>query len=184
MRLFVPLILIIAAIGLFVMWTNPTYQSTKALQATAAAYDDALNKSQELRQVRDQLLSKRNTFSADDVKKLQDLLPDNVDNIRLVIDINNIAAHHNLTLQNVQLGTVSRSRTAQNALAVGASGDAVGSVDIGFSVTTSYDNMLAFLTDLEHSLRLIDVERLSFSTSDSSSDLSSYSFSIRTYWLH
>ena len=180
-RLLVPLILLAAAIGLFVVYTNPTYQGSKALSAQVASYDDALTKSQELRSVRDQLLSKRNTFSSDDVQKLSDILPDNVDNIRLIIDINNIAARHNLTLSDVQLGTVSGSRTADNALAGGASGDSVGSVDIGFSVTTSYENMLAFLTDLEHSLRLVDVEKLTFTAGGKDQD--SYGFSIRTYWL-
>jgi Tfp pilus assembly protein PilO len=181
-RLIIPIILIAAALGLFVLWVNPTYQAAQGLAAQVASYDDALNKSQELKSVRDQLLSRRNTFSQDDVNKLQEILPDNVDNIRLIIDINKIASLHNLTLQNVQLGSVSNSNNTQNALAAGASGSPIGSVDIGFSVTTNYDTMLAFLQDLEHSLRLIDVEKLSFTAAGADND--SYNFSIRTYWLH
>lgn len=184
MRLLTPIILAVAAVGLFVVYTNPVYQGTKALQTKLSAYNDALNKSQELRAVRDQLLSKRNTFAASDVQKLQDMLPDNVDNIRLIIDINNIASHHNLSLQNVSLGTLAPGRSSQNALAVGSSGDPVGSVEIGFSVTTDYDTMLAFLQDLEHSLRLIDIEKLSFTASPAAAGSESFSFSIRTYWLH
>lgn len=181
-RLFLPIILVAAAIGLFVLWTNPTYQASKDLQTQVSAYDDALNKSAELRGVRDQLLSKRNTFSPDDVQKLKNILPDNVDNIRLVIDINSIAQRHNLSLKNVQLGSVSGTRSTPNPLSSGATGDAVGSVDIGFSVTASYDVMLAFLQDLEHSLRLIDVQKLSFSAN--ATDNNDYAFTIRTYWLH
>ena len=52
-----PIVLVIAAIGLFVVYTNPTYQATKALQSQASAYDDALTKSQQLRSIRDQLLN-------------------------------------------------------------------------------------------------------------------------------
>ena len=166
------------------MYTNPTYQASKALQTEASAYDDALTKSQELRSVRDQLLSKRNTFSATDVQKLQEALPDNVDNIRFIIDINNIASRHNISLTNVQLGTISGSGTADaaTAAAISSSGSLVGSVDIGFSINASYDNMLAFLQDLEHSLRLIDVQKLSFAASQSGT--TDYAFTIRTYWLH
>jgi hypothetical protein len=187
MRLFVPTILVIAAIGLFVLYTNPTYQATKTLQTQASAYDDALTKSQELRSVRDQLLSKRNTFSASDVQKLQEVLPDNVDNIRFIIDIDNIAARHNISLSNVQLGTISgpgsaNAANAAPAVADSSSGDLIGSVDIGFSINASYNNMIAFLQDLEHSLRLIDVEKLSFTTT--SSGTTDYAFTIRTYWLH
>lgn len=182
MRLIIPIVLVAAAIGLFVLYTNPTYQASKDLQTQAASYDDALNKSQELRTIRDQLLSKRNTFSVDDVQKLTEVLPDNVDNIRLIIDVNNIAARHSLSLSGVQLGSVSNSRAAPSAGSAGASGDAVGSVDVGFSVTASYNDMQAFLQDLEHSLRIIDVEKLNFSVSGTG-DSNSYSFTIRTYWL-
>jgi hypothetical protein len=181
-RLLLPIILIGAAFGLFVLYTNPTYQASKAVAAQVASYDDALTKSTELKASRDKLISKRNTFSPENVDKLSKILPDNVDNIRFTIDINGIAARHNLSLKNVQLGTVSDSKTQRNALSGGASGDAVGSVTIGFSVTSSYDNMLAFLADLEHSLRIIDIQSIVFTANNG--DSADYTFNIRTYWLH
>lgn len=182
MRLFIPIILILAAVGLFVVYTNPTYQNSQALSAQVASYNDALDKSQELRTVRDQLLAKRNTFSTDDVQKLSEILPDNVDNIRLIIDINNIASRHGLSLTDVQLGNIGGA-VAQSSVASGGSGSPVGSVDIGFSVSTDYNTMLAFLEDVEHSLRLIDVEKLTFTAPTSASGDTTYVFSIRTYWL-
>lgn len=181
-RWIIPIGLVAAAVGLFVLYTNPTYQSIKQLSAQAQAYDDALTKAQQLRATRDQLLSKRNAFSPDDIQKLGRVLPDNVDNIRLIIDINNIAAHHNLSLVNVKLGDVSGSSKPQSAAAVGTSGDPVGSVELGFSVAANYDDFLAFLQDLEHSMRLIDIEKVSFKAGQG--DLNTYVFQIRTYWLH
>lgn len=181
-RIIVPTILVIAGIGLFVAFTNPTYQRTKALEGQNAAYDDALTKSKELREQRDRLLSKRNTFPSDGVQKLERMVPDNVDNIRLIIDINNIAARHGLSLKNVALGTVSDSSAPRSALAAGASGDALGSVDLGFGLSATYEDFLAFLLDLEHSLRIVDVERISFRNGASS--VYDFTVSIRTYWLH
>jgi len=187
MKLMLPLILIIAAVGLFVVFTNPTYQGIQALSTQNAAYDDALNKSQELKSVRDQLLAKYDTFSSSDLQKLSYVLPDNVDNIRLIIDINNIASRHNLTLTNVQVGDVAAGSTSgaaspQQALAVGGSSAPVGSVDVSFAVAADYNDFLAFLDDLEHSLRLVDVEKLSFTTSTGAT--TDYTLDIRTYWLH
>src|SRR3990167_6884332 len=95
MRVLLPSILIAAAVGLFAMYTNNAYQGPdgiKSLQAQVSAFDEALNKAQELKSNRDQLISKRNTFSTDNIQKLERILPDNVDNIRFVIDINGIAA--------------------------------------------------------------------------------------------
>lgn len=182
MRFLFPIILVIAAIGLFVLYTNPTYQALKGSQATVAAYNDALDKSQELRALRDKLQSARNAFSPEDEQKLVRLLPDQVDNIRLIIDINNIAARRGLAVSNVALGEVSQSSAAATSLAVGPSSDPIGSVSLGFSVTASYEDFLAFLQDLEHSLRILDVEKLSFDGAQG--DKYSFEIAIRTYWLH
>ncbi len=181
MRAFLPIVLIIAAIGLFVVYINPTYQNDQGLETQVAAYNNALDQSQQLLATRNQLLAKRNTFSTTDINNLEEILPDNVDNIRLIIDVNNIASLHSLSLQNVQLGSVAGANTT-NALAAGSQSGPVGSVDVGFAITTSYANMLAFLQDLEHSLRLIDVEGLSFTAGPN--DLTTYTFTIQTYWLY
>lgn len=182
MQFLIPLILTVASIGLFAMYTNPTYQGLKGTQAKVAAYDDALNKSQELKGLRDKLASARNAFSPQDEQKLIRLLPDQVDNIRLIIDINNIAARRGLSLSNVALGEVSQGSSQHSPLAVGPSGDPVGSVSLGFSVTSSYEDFLAFLQDVEHSLRILDIEKLAFSSVQGGK----YNFDItlRTYWLH
>lgn len=183
MRTILPIILVVLAIGLFALYTNPTYQDAdgiKALQAKAAEYDRALTQSSELRAARDELLSKRNTFSTDDVRKLERVLPDNVDNIRLIIDIQNIAARYRLQVKNVALGASSADAQSQS-LATGAGAQSVGSVDLGFSVDASYDNFLAFLTDLERSVRVVDVEKVGFSVGQG--DLNTYSLQIKTYWL-
>ncbi len=166
------------------LWTNPQYQASKSLALQVSSYDDALTKSQELKGVRDKLLSRRNTFAANDVQKLKEVLPDNVDNIRFLIDINNIAARHGLSLTNVQLGTLTNSQNAQAAVAVASTGGPVGSVDIGFSLAANYDDMLSFLQDVEHSLRLTDVQKLSFTAPTTAGGTTNYIFSVRTYWLH
>jgi Tfp pilus assembly protein PilO len=187
-RTILPIILLAAAIGLFVMYTNGTYTGDQALAAEHASYQAALGTAKELRQQRDQLLAKRNTFSTDDVQKLQRMLPDTVDNIRLIIDINNIAARHNLSLKNVVLGDVSSGSVGKSATAVGSSGDPVGSVTLGFTVSAGYNDFRAFLADLEHSLRIINVEKIDLKEAPGPSgvttDLNDYQLTIRTYWLH
>lgn len=183
MRFILPIILIVAAIGLFVAYIDPQYQVVKGLSAQAAEYDDALSKAKELRTTRDQLLSKSNTFTTEDKQRLARAVPDNVDNIRLIIDINNIASRHGLALKSISVSEVSESSQARSALAVGNSGDPLGSVTVAFTVAADYDTFNAFLRDLEHSLRIVDVESLEFD-SPTQGTQADYSLSIRTYWLH
>ena len=182
MRLIMPIVLIAAAIGLFALYTNGTYQHIKGLQVQVGAFETALTTANSLKAQRDSLLSKRNTFSADNVQKLERMLPDNVDNIRFIIDINSIAARHNLSLKNVSLGTVSDSKNKRGTLAVGSSGDPVGSAEGGFSLTASYDDYLAFLQDIEHSLRIVDAEKISFKPGQGGAY--EFTMAIKTYWLH
>lgn len=182
MRFIIPLILIAAAVGLFALYTNPQYQQIKALQTQVSSFNDALDKANELKGIRDQLLSRRNTFATENVQKLEHILPDNVDNIRFIIDINNIASRRSLSLSNVSVGTVSDSKVARNALSVGQSGDPVGSASVSFSLTASYDDFLSFLQDLEHSLRIVDVQVLDFKPA--AAGRYEISLTIRTYWLH
>jgi Tfp pilus assembly protein PilO len=182
-RFLLPIILLAVSAVLFALYTDPTYQASKALSAEVAAYDDALSKSQELRRLRDELVARRNTFATDQLTRLQRMLPDNVDNIRLIIDINGIAARHGLTLSNVALGEISNASKERSNLAVGDSGDPIDSVTLGFTLFATYDELLVFLQDIEHSLRLIDIESLEFDVNDEEPE-NGYTFSIRTYWLH
>lgn len=181
-RLLIPGFLIAVAIGLFVMYTNPTFQQIKGLVAVEVSYDDALEKSAQLRSLRDKLLTTRASFAEEDVQKLSHVLPDNVDNIRLIIDINNIASRHKLLLSGVSLGDAGSGAVQANALAVGPSGSETGEVTVGFGVSATYDDFLSFLQDLEHSLRIVDVTKISFGSGTGS--LATYTFEIRTYWLH
>ena len=59
----------------------------------------------------------------------------------------------------------------------------MGSVELGFTVSASYENFLAFLHDLEHSLRVVDIENLTFQVQPEGT-INDYQFNIRTYWLH
>ncbi|MDE2213046.1 MAG: type 4a pilus biogenesis protein PilO [Patescibacteria group bacterium] len=184
MRLLLPIILIIAAVGLFALYTNPTYQNIQTLQGQYAQYNSALTQSSQVRAMRDQLLARRNTFSSDDVNKLQLLLPDSVDDIRLIIDINDIAARYHLQVQNVALNT-GQQGNSQN---VGSGSGPVGSVELTFSVSADYNDFVAFLEDLERSLRLIDVEDIKFdstaaSVSTTGAPVTTYTLTIQTYWL-
>lgn len=185
MRYLLPLILVGASVALFFVYTDPNYQGpggVKSLEAQRAAYDDALTKSNQLRALRDTIRARYNAITPEQKEKLQAIIPDNVDNIRLVIDINNIASRNNLAVKNLAVGQTQSGKAPKSATAVGASGSPVGSVDLSFTVSADHDHFLAFLDDLQHSLRIVDVERISFSVS--STGVTDYTISIRTYWLH
>lgn len=171
-----PLLLLAIAVGLFFGYIDPAYQKVQALRVEDARFNEALNQSRELQKVRDTLLSRYNTFAQSDVERLRKLLPDNVDNVRLILDIDSIASKYNMRTRNV---TVSSASSESSAISAGEG--AVDSVVLSFSVAAEYEDFIRFLKDLESSLRIVDLVGLSFETAGGNAY--TFNVSIKTYWL-
>lgn len=190
MRLILPIILIAVSIGAFVLYISPTYAEIKILRADKAEYDTALDNSKILQTIRGELSDKYKNFDPDDLAKLERLLPNNVDNIKLILEIQRVAATYGMTLRNVKFDTDAAAATANQAGFVtgGAAQTApkkdYGTFDLEFSTEGSYSNFVSFLTDLEKSLRIVDVKGITFtSTTAGGSDTYRYDFKITTYWF-
>jgi Tfp pilus assembly protein PilO len=184
MNLITPVILIIISIGTFFVYVNPNYRgdditkpSVKILQAEHDSYQEALSYSSELRAKRNSLQATQQSFNLEQLNRLSELLPDNVDNIKLVIDIKNIAQKHNLVLKNIKIDTKAGTDTKK----IGGDNLKYGTVGMTFGVGSSYDNFQNFIRDVEKSLRLIDVVDLSVTTTDTG--LYDFSVGLKTYWL-
>lgn len=178
MRTLLPVLFVLIAAGIFFGFIDPSYDRIRELRAEEAQFDQALNRSKELQQVRDQLLSRYNTFAQSDLERLEKMLPDNVDNVRLVLDFDSIAARYGMRLRNIAL-EVDESRADRGQ--VGADDADYQSVVLSFSVTGDYNAFRGFLEDLEQSLRLVDVTSVTFSASPTGSY--DYSVGVKTYWL-
>ncbi|HEY1037728.1 MAG TPA: type 4a pilus biogenesis protein PilO [Candidatus Paceibacterota bacterium] len=178
MKFLFPFIFIAAAIAGFVLFTNPQYQKMQEKRAEQQEVVDANKKANALRAERERLLSDRNKIKEADIDRLNKMLPDSVENVGLIIDIDNIASKYGMRIRNTKI-TELTARTGTTA--VGPDSKKHGSIALTFSVTSAYDTFLAFMKDLEASLRLVDVTALSFSaTRDGRYD---FTLTLQTYWL-
>lgn len=177
MKLLFPVIALIVSLGLFFLFTNPHYTKLKELKAEQAQYSQALDKSKELRAIRDRLQETNKNIPQADLDRLARFLPDHIDNVRLAMDIDAAASRYGMRLGNV---SISKVQTASDTV-IGAPGKRYDSVNVSFTVAASYDTFRKFLTDLESSLRLVDVIGLSFDSSRG--DFYEYAVTLRTYWL-
>ena len=175
---------VVAAIALFFVYTKPEYDGLKAQQAEIARYNLALDKAAELQRLKQQLLARYNSFNPADIDRLHKLLPDHVDNVRLVLDLDTLASKHGLALQNISISAPTQSSVTAGELTIGPALATFDSLTMSFKTTGPYDRFVGFLTELEESLRIVDVEKLSL-TSSSGAGATSYAFDIalRTYWL-
>ncbi len=195
LRFAFPVILIGIAIAGFFTFTSPLYKEITGIKSQVSAYDEALSNSKALEAERDKLTQKYNSIDPENLRKLETLLPDNVDNIRLILEVEKIAAPYGMVLKDVKYDTTTKSETPIQgaAQAVAAAQEAArkdyGIWELEFSTSGSYANFLNFIRDLEQNLRIVDVSSIEFSSESGTgaavSNLASYkySFTVRTYWL-
>ncbi len=181
MKGIIPVICIVIAGALFYWYIDPTYAEIRDLRVTEGTLDGALSRALDLQQTRDQLLSRYNTFSQDDLTRLEKLLPDHVDNVRLVLDMDSMASQYGMRVRNVAIENPQKSAATQQIGTVGPDESQYESMLFSFTVTGQYETFRQFLADLEKSLRLVDIEGVSFSSADNG--LYDYTITLRTYWL-
>lgn len=185
MKSFFSLLLIAASIGVFVMFIKPRYDSLQTLRTSVSAAHANLETAAKLTESREALIASYNSISKNDLDNIQTLLPDAVNNIRLIIQINSLATKNGLSLlRNVDYQTEQSTPPSTSADAARPYGEFV----ISFQTAGQYQNFLAFLADLEKNLRLVDVTKVEFVTNESptvqnpaSSML--YKITLKTYWL-
>ncbi len=207
-RFIMPVILIGIAITGFFTFTSPMYQEINGKRAEAASYDEALGNSKALESERDKLTKKYNAISKENLDRLMKMLPENVDNIRLILEIEKLAAPYGMLLRDVKYDTEVKDVAAKptpasvaitnTPSAAPSSRKDYGTWELQFSTTGTYTNFLNFLNSLERNLRMVDIVSIRFSSVDSPVGVSSggaslsqgsastpykYEFRIKTYWL-
>lgn len=177
----IAIIFIAASLGLFFLFTNKTYQTIKVQKAEVAEYQKALNQSRDILAKRSELADKYNNFKPADLKSLEKLLPNYVDNIKLILDMNGIAKKYGMNLKSIKVNDGKLDPNVTSNQKIGPSSSSYSSIAMSFKVSASYENFVKFMRDLEQSLRIVDVTSLSFRANPDG--VYDYSVSIRTYWL-
>jgi Tfp pilus assembly protein PilO len=201
MKWLLPIFLIGVGIGGFVLITKPIYADISDLKIEADAYNQALINSENLQKERDRLTTKFNSITAEDLDRLNKMLPNTVDNIKLILEIQQQAANQGIIVKNVQFEpkqyidetldpnatSTQKTTNVARAPAAGKSTD-FETFELQFSVEGSYGNFVAFMQLMEQSLRLIDIQSIKFTpgTSEKNKEYTddyTYLFKINTYRL-
>jgi|AntRauTorckE6833_2_1112554.scaffolds.fasta_scaffold02473_8 Tfp pilus assembly protein PilO len=179
MKFFIATIMLVAGIAAIAIVGVPKYGDVQTLRAEQASLDTALDNARKLRASQQEILDRYNSFSREDRERLSSMLPDNIDNVKLIIELDALASQYGLPLQNV---TVSDTEEDSDVQVINEGSSEYGEVQLQFSVRGRYEQFVQFMEQLERSLRLIDVKDLSFQ-STSEVGVYQYSMTIATYWL-
>jgi hypothetical protein len=181
-----PIFAILIAVGIFFAYINPVWTGPIAATKDAIAKDNqALTSAAEYKTRENQLASARDAIDPGNLARLTTLLPDSVDNVGIILNINALAARSGILLSNVDVA-------ANNSDGSPASGNSnsgpsltsvnpVGSVDLSLSAVGTYAALQTFLTGIEKSARLLDIRDVLVTGSDSG--VYNYHMIMRLYWL-
>ena len=190
----VAIVLIVIACGIFFAYVSPTYYGAVATdQEQISAYDNALAAAATYQAKVGQLEVQRNAIPPEQLARLEKFLPDGVDNVQIILDLDALAARSGLELAN--FGTTDSSASSnpapaastpslvpgQASAAASRSSAAIDSIDVTVSATGTYQSLATFLQGVESSLRLIDVVALTVKQSDTG--VYTYQMTLRLYWL-
>jgi len=191
-------ILALAVAGaVFFVYTQPAYNSVKDLQTQITEYNAALDKARELQELKRSLLARYNTFGTDQLDRLARMLPDHVDNVRLVLDLDNMATRYGMAVQNVVISK--KAEVEKTTTVIGAIGEQkqkYDSLTLEFSTRGTYTDFAQFIRDLEASLRIVEVDHVSITPETTAPPLDEkgkplpqpepiyrFDISLRTFWL-
>jgi hypothetical protein len=180
------LIFVLIAFGLFFGYIQPTWAGDiTTTRSQIDSYDSALVAASRFSANEAALEEKRNQIPGDKVARLNAFLPDSVDNVQLILDLNALATRSGVTISDFTTGETPNggagdSQSSEGAVAGGAS--SIDSLTLSVKAEGSYDAFRAFLSGIERSLRPLDVEVINISDSDTG--VYSYDITLKFYWLH
>jgi len=180
------IILILGAVGIFFGYINPTYNgSIKALQSDNRDLEGALATASKFKDEQARLIQQRGLIDQENLDRMKRLLPDNVDNVQLILDVDGIASNEGVRISDIGIDESQKSgsdggdATGQGVLIQDEK--AYESLLLSFTATATYSQFKNFLYDVEQSLRTLDVVEISFSESETG--VYKFDVRVRVYWL-
>ena len=184
MNRLVSLILIVGAFGIFFAYVHPTYTGPiSILRSEVGSLDRTLATAQQFRVAQARLVVERENMPQDQLERLKTLLPDNVDNVQLILDVDGVATRHGVRITDIGV----EERDADQVDEFGDQGIILessrpyASLDLTFSAIATYQQFKDFLRDLERSLRVLDVVGIEFRQTETG--VYTFDVAIRVYWL-
>ncbi len=196
----IPFIAIVFAIALFFLYIKPTYSGPiSSTRTQIQSFDNALAAAERFQQKEAQLAQAQAQIPADSLARLKEFLPDGVDNVQLILDMDALAARSGVTLADFSIQGEDSGDGSQDAAAapsnpdpmsgqpLGESGlgltssSPVESLNLTFKATGTYEAFRTFLAGMENSLRPLDV--MDVTVDESETGVYTYNVTVRIYWL-
>ena len=181
MKSLIPFIVVAVSVGAYFMYINPAFREINILREKMTEYTDVLEKSKELKNKRDSVLSAYNNISEEDITRLNKIIPETFDTVLLANDINDIASRYGLSVKDIRVNTPD---SGSRVVLAEPMNKLYKTTAVTFGLNGQYEQFVKFMKDIESSLRLLDVRSLTVKSSGKpGSNSLDYSLAVYTYSL-
>lgn len=185
-RTLTPLFTLLLSIGLYFYFIGPQYEEIKGIQAETAKYAEAIAQVKDVNtRLQAHLNKKNNEFDARTLERLDILVPDKVDEVKLLIDLEEMTKKNGMVFGDISLESSEQSASSDSATAAASTVSIERDFShkiVTFGVVGTYDEFRALLNDIERSLVMMEITDIGFTVSEG--DLQQYSITIRSFALN
>jgi Tfp pilus assembly protein PilO len=151
------------------------------LKSDIAKNSETLEKAEELLRLKTDLVRRAESFTQEELARLEKILPEKVDPAQILLDIYTLANSNGL----VMLGdarVVKPEKVESSEDEALEKTNPIETVDVSFTIIGPYKNLPNFGEELAKSLTLFDIEELSFTKNES--NIYTYDIRMKTYLLN
>lgn len=194
-KFIIPILLVTLSFGSYFLYTKDYYEQAKVVKADVVKLRSAQEKLTEALKKKDKLAMSYNALDTSLIDRLEKLMPSNLDNIKLIIDVDRTAKQYGMILNAVKFDVDQQAK--QTTTTVGAAtGTTIvrdnatakdskkdyNEFSLTMTVTGTFANFTKLISDMEKNLRIVDITSITFDAQDSK-DVYKFEIKSNIYWL-
>lgn len=179
-----PVLALLISATAFFAYVNPSWTGSIAeTKARIADNNQALDAARDYTMRQNELATAKNAIEPESLSRLSAFLPDSVDNVGIILDLNALATRSGLSLANIDVSkeSIADGDSSADQSLQSSKMNPVGSIDLSLSASGTYAALQVFLSGIERSVRLLDVREITVKGSDTG--IYEYKMILRIYWL-
>lgn len=168
---------IVLTISIGYAFVYPSFGDLSVLNEKKQKYEDALSKIENIENKKGELLTKFEEIPETDKETVRTILPDSLNFVKLAADIDAVASHYGMSIRDISNKSADSGSSISEAKPQGPYQSSI----VAFSFAGSYPTFLKFMSELEKSLRILDVKSVTIKTGDKG--VNEYQVEFEVYWV-
>lgn len=174
-----PLGYLMLSLSIGYVFVYSPWSEVSALNDSKDQYTQFMDTISQIETKKNDLQSQFNQISEEDKRDINTVLPNSLDYVKLVSEIDNVAKNYGIIIDKINLNNLDSS--VGDSVANAEPSKPYRSAILGFSFVSDYKKAMSFIDELERSMRILDIRSMKIDQETEGGYI--YSVQFETYWL-